>query len=150
LPETDGLAETWDYPTVFVNPPYGSDRNRGTTIKNWLRKCAQANAQHDAEVLALVPVAANTSHWKLYVWGAATAVAFLYDTRLKFLVDGKDGGKGAPMACSMVYWGAHYEQFEEIFIRFGAVVDVRHLHEKPVGTGNHVGLFDNADQANAV
>ena len=137
LPETDGLAASWHYPTIFVNPPYGSDRKRGTTIKHWLCRCAQAHTEHGAEVLALVPVAANTKHWKLYIWGAATAVAFLYDTRLKFLVDGKDGGKGAPMACAIVYWGPRYEQFEETFIRFGAVVDVQHLHGRLVGVGEN-------------
>ena len=31
LPETDGLAASWDYPTVFVNPPYGRDRERCTS-----------------------------------------------------------------------------------------------------------------------
>jgi hypothetical protein len=75
------------------------------------------------------------------VWGAATAVAFLYDTRLQFLVDGRDGGKGAPMACAMVYWGPQYERFEKIFIRFGATVDVRHLHDKDVGAHDQRNLF---------
>lgn len=147
LPMSDGLVESWDFPTIFVNPPYGSDRQRGTTIKHWLRKCAQAHEGHGAEVLALVPVAANTMHWKLYVWGAATAIAFLYDTRLKFLVDGKGGGKGAPMACALVYWGTDYQRFENTFLRFGAVVGVRHLHGKDVGTGEHRGLFEEAEQA---
>src|SRR5262249_51212479 len=98
LPKADGLRAAWDYSTIFVNPPYGADRERGTTIRDWLRKCAEAHEQHAAEVLALVPVATNTRHWKLYVWGAATAIAFLYDTRLRFLVAGRDGGKGAPMS----------------------------------------------------
>ena len=133
LPEIDGLSASWEYPTVFVNPPYGRDRKRGTTIRDWLQKCAEAHRQHNAEVLALVPVATNTLHWKRYVFDAATAIAFLYDTRLRFLVDGKNGGKGAPMSCAMVYWGSNYERFEEIFLRFGAVVDVRHLHHKVVG-----------------
>jgi hypothetical protein len=141
LPDTDGLGASWDFPTVFVNPPYGSDRERGTTIRDWLRKCAEAHTRHHAEVLALVPVATNTRHWKLYVWGAATAVAFLYDTRLRFLVDGKEGGKGAPMSCAMVYWGSNYEAFEDVFVRFGAVVDVRHLHDRDVGTGAQPSLF---------
>ena len=69
LPETDGLAASWNFKRIFVNPPYGSDRTRGTTIRNWLRKCAQAHAQHGAEVLALIPVATNTGHWKESVWG---------------------------------------------------------------------------------
>ncbi len=128
LPETDGLAASWNYATIFVNPPYGADRVRGTTIRDWLRKCAEAHSERGAQVLALVPVATNTKHWKLYVWGAATGIAFLYDTRLKFLVDGKSGGKGAPMSCAIVYWGPQYERFKRIFTKFGAVVDVRRSH----------------------
>ncbi len=41
LPAHDGLLENWDFPRIYVNPPYGADRERGTTIKNWLRKCAK-------------------------------------------------------------------------------------------------------------
>ena len=150
LPETNGLTASWDYPTIYVNPPYGSDRNRGTTIRDWLRMCAETHTKHDVEILALVPVATNTRHWKQYVFGAATAVAFLYDTRLRFLVDGKDGGKGAPMSCAMIYWGPQYQRFEKIFLRFGAVVDVRHLHDKEVGVGEQPSLFKNERDANTV
>ena len=35
LPDHDGLREEWNYSTIYVNPPYGTDRPRGTTIKNW-------------------------------------------------------------------------------------------------------------------
>lgn len=141
LPRVDGLKAEWSYATIFVNPPYGADRERGTTIRDWLRKCAEAHSKHGAEVLALVPVATNTRHWKLYVWGAATAVAFLYDTRLRFLVAGRDAGKGAPMACAMVYWGRQYERFESVFLKFGATVDVRHLHSKEVGAHGQAYAF---------
>lgn len=133
LPERDGLKETWDYPTIYVNPPYGSDKERGTTIKYWLYKCAHAHKHYNSEVLALVPVATNTSHWKEYVWGRATAVCFLYDTRLRFLVDGKDEGKGAPMACAMIYWNTNIDIFLNVFTEFGAVVDLRPLQGKAIG-----------------
>lgn len=136
LPSHDGLHKSWAFPTIYVNPPYGADRERGTTIKDWLRRCAEAHRRHDSEVLALVPVATNTSHWKCHVWGVATGVAFLYDTRLKFLVDGRDGGKGAPMSCAMVYWGRDYDRFAGVFIRFGAVVDLRPLRGRMVGVGD--------------
>lgn len=135
LPKVDGLHSSWNFSTIYVNPPYGADRTRGTTIKHWLRKCFDANETHKAEVLALVPVATNTSHWKHYVWGAATGIAFLYDTRLKFLVDGRDGGKGAPMSCAMVYWGRHFRRFDEVFSLFGAVVDVSKLKGRRFGHG---------------
>ena len=125
LPETDGLHATWNFPTIYVNPPYGADRERGTTIRDWLRRCADAHRTHGSEIVALVPVATNTSHWKNYVWNAASAVAFLYDTRLKFLVNGQLGGKGAPMSCAMVYWGNQVEKFMDVFSAHGAAVDLR-------------------------
>ena len=127
LPEKDGLAEMWNYSTIFVNPPYGRDKKRGTTIKNWLRRCSETHAMYGAEILALVPVATNTSHWKDCIFGCASGIAFLYDTRLKFWVGGSENAKGAPMACSIIYWGRQYNRFEEIFMPFGAVVNIRHL-----------------------
>lgn len=136
LPFQDGLKESWDYPTIYVNPPYGSDKERKTTIKHWLYKCAQAHMEYNSEVLALVPVATNTGHWKDYVWGRATAVCFLYDTRLRFLVDGKDEGKGAPMACAMIYWNKNFDTFHNVFSQYGAVVDIRPLQGKIIGGRN--------------
>lgn len=127
LPHHDGLEESWNFRTIYVNPPYGSDAERGTRIRNWLARCAAAHQQHDSEVLALVPVATNTRHWKQYVFGAATSATFLYDTRLKFLVDGRPSGKGAPMSCAMVYWGAEFERFRRTLSVHGAVVDLRPL-----------------------
>lgn len=138
LPSHDGLKESWDYDTIYVNPPYGADRQRGTTIKNWLAKCALAHEMYDSEVLALVPVATNTGHWKQSVFGRARAVCFLYDTRLKFLENGLDIGKGAPMSCCMVYWGRDYQRFYNEFIQFGAVVDLSALQEEQIGADRTV------------
>ena len=138
LPIQDGLKESWNFPTVFVNPPYGIDQERGTSIKHWFYRCAMARHGHGSEVLALVPVATNTGHWKKYVFGRATGVCFLYDTRLRFLVEGRDEGKGAPMACAMIYWGKDYDRFIEIFVSYGAVLDLRPLYEKEIGEYNRM------------
>jgi len=132
LPITDGLRENWSFPTIYVNPPYGADRERGTTIKNWLAKCAIAHRDYHSEILALVPVATNTGHWKQSVFGQAKAICFLYDTRLKFLENGQDTGKGAPMSCAMIYWGINYERFYEVFIEYGAVVDIGNLKKTKI------------------
>jgi len=141
LPDHDGLRESWSFSTIFVNPPYGIDKERGTSIRRWLSRCAGANEDHQSEVLALVPVATNTGHWKKNVFGKATGVCFLYDTRLKFLVNGRNGGKGAPMACAMVYWGCDFDRFSSIFSKFGAVVDLRLLK------GKRFGHYDNGQMA---
>ncbi len=144
LPKKDGLKESWDYPTIYVNPPYGIDKEHGTTIKNWLAHCAHANAEYGSEVLALVPVAANTAHWKKYVFTRASGICFLYDTRLRFLENGRDIGKGAPMACAMIYWGNKFNLFYDVFIQYGAVVDISALVGEQIGADrNSLNLFHN-------
>ena len=119
------------------------------SIRHWLNKCACAHEIYASEVLALVPVAANTGHWKKYVWGSATAVCFLYDTRLKFLENGNSDTKGAPMACSMVYWGENYEVFFDVFIEFGAVVDLRNLYGKMIGGEGQLNFYRPEVMSNA-
>ncbi|MDR3131347.1 MAG: phage N-6-adenine-methyltransferase, partial [Treponema sp.] len=69
LPDNNGLVKEWNFKTIYVNPPYGADREKGTTIKNWLKKCAEAYRKYNSEVLALIPVATNTAHWKYYIFG---------------------------------------------------------------------------------
>lgn len=133
LPRQDGLMESWDFPTIYVNPPYGIDKERGTSIKKWLFRCANAHKEFKSEVLALIPVATNTGHWKNFVFGNAAGLCFLYDTRLKFLVNGQNGGKGAPMSCAMIYWGKRFDKFYSVFKKFGAVIDLRPLKGKKFG-----------------
>ncbi len=134
LPEKkNGLKESWNFKRIYVNPPYGANRKEDTTIKDWIHRCDEANKRYGSEVIALIPVAPNTRHWKEHIWGKAAAVCFLYDTRLRFLVNGRDEGKGAPMACAIVYWGGQYEKFYDIFNEFGAVVDLRSIMGKTVG-----------------
>jgi len=133
LPKYDGLQEDWNYSTIYMNPPYGADRERGTTIKNWLAKCSSTHQKYGSEILALVPVATNTGHWKQSVFGKAKALCFLYDTRLKFLENGNGGGKGAPMACAMIYWGKDYNKFYDVFIEYGAVIDLSTLRGEEIG-----------------
>ncbi len=144
LPDKDGLKLPWNYSKIYVNPPYGSDRLRGTTIKNWLAKCCLTNRQTGAEVVSLIPVATNTGHWKQSVFGQASAICFLYDTRLKFLINGSEEHKGAPMACCFVYWGNKIDKFTKTFMEYGAVVDISNLRNQQIGSDRlFVGnLFD--------
>lgn len=121
-PGNDGLVDGWDYENIYVNPPYG--RNGKTSIKTWLNRCVE-QSKKGSNVLALIPVATNTSHWKNCVFNNASYVCFLYDTRLKFLINGVESKKGAPMACSIVYWGnKSFYDFNLAFAHHGATVDL--------------------------
>lgn len=150
LPKNNGLIKDWNYKTIYINPPYGADRQRGTTIKDWLKKCYEAHYNYNSEILALVPVATNTAHWKHYVFGKAESICFLYDTRLKFLVNGSTNNKGAPMSCCMIYWGKDINKFRNIFIKFGAVVDISDIKNKRMGYFKEIqmpSLFDNEESS---
>ena len=139
LPQKNGLIESWNFPTIYVNPPYGRNPENDTSIRDWLERCARAQEKHGSEVIALIPVATNTGHWKKNVFGRARAICFLFDTRLKFLENGNNTGKGAPMSCAMVYWGKNYDKFYEEFIKHGAVIDISNLkNEKRIGNPSEV------------
>lgn len=125
LPADDGLHNSWDYKTIFVNPPYGSDRERGTRIRHWFDKIAQA-AKDGSEVIALVPVATNTGHWKQCVYPVATAICFLYEPRVRFYIRGAEDPKGAPMSCAIIYYGQHLNRFAKEFRQHGAVIPLDH------------------------
>lgn len=122
LPDKDGLKLSWNYRTIYVNPPYGIDYERKTRIIDWIRKCEEAYRVYGSEVLALIPVAVNTAHWKNYIFGKANSICFLADTRLKFIINGDDKNKGAPMACAIVYWGVDSDKFYKVFSKFGAIL----------------------------
>ena len=38
LPKNDGLKSNWNFKKIFVNPPYGNDKERKTSIKDWFKK----------------------------------------------------------------------------------------------------------------
>lgn len=112
--QSGGIEEDWDkYNTIFVNPPYGFG------IAGWLKKCANARG----DVIALIPVAPNTKHWKDSVF-TADVICFLADTRLRFMINGSTDNKGASMACCAVFWGENKTRFVDVFSEFGTCTKV--------------------------
>jgi hypothetical protein len=126
LPTHDGLKDSWDYPTIFVNPPYGTDKVRKTRIYHWFKRIAEA-ADNGSQIIVLVPVATNTSHWKEYVYPKAQAICFISAPRLKFYVDGKEDPKGAPMSCALIYYGNDVKKFAQEFKTHGVVIPLENV-----------------------
>lgn len=122
LPQ-DGLRLPWDAAKIYVNPPYGRDRERGTSLRHWVERC-RAAADDGARVIALIPVATSTSHWKEHIFGVASQVCFLGDSRVRFRIDGNEDNKGGPMPVAAVYWGARPDLFGAAFAVHGAVITV--------------------------
>lgn len=123
-PLNDGLREKWNYKNIYVNPPYGRCKQTKTSIKDWFKKFYEAYCLYHSEIIALVPVATNTSHWKEYVYQKATCICLLYETRLKFRINGNENNKGCPMACCLIYYGKNPCKFKEIFKECGYCMDL--------------------------
>ena len=121
---TDGLLEEWDFKKIYMNPPYGRDKERKTSIKKWIIKAENANKNFGSEIIALIPVATSSSHFKEMIFKSANSICFLEDTRLKFMIDGELSKKGAPMSCCIVYWGNQSERFDNIFSEYGKCFEV--------------------------
>ncbi len=121
LPEKDGLKEPWNFPTIYINPPFGKQED-GTSIANWIEKCASLPIEISR--VMLLPVAVNTNAWKKFIFNKAQAICFLSDPRVKFLEDGVENKIGCPMACCLIYYGTNKQKFKEIFDKLGAVVDL--------------------------
>jgi len=120
----NGLAQEWNYKTIFVNPPYGRNKENNTSLKDWILRCQDSHKKYGSEVILLVPASTNTKHWQNIIFQSATAICFLKEPRVKFFNPEYDLSKGAPMACSIVYWGKEVERFIQEFGIFGKVLKV--------------------------
>jgi hypothetical protein len=104
-----------------VNPPYGRNHENKTTIYDWIKKCYVTYNTYNSEIIALIPVATNTKHWKEFIFKTSSSILFLSDTRLKFYLNGEEHKKGAPMACAMIYWGDNVVGFNNVFKDYGFI-----------------------------
>ena len=73
-PSENGLAQSWDGETVFMNPPYGR------VIGDWMAKAYQ-ESQRGNTVVCLVPARTDTEWWHRY---AMKGEIRLMKGRLKF------------------------------------------------------------------
>jgi site-specific DNA-methyltransferase (adenine-specific) len=75
-PETDGLHQSWDGHSVFMNPPYGDE------IKYWIEKAYVESNNNNAQVVCLIPSRTDTKYWHDYCM-KADEIRFIKG-RLKF------------------------------------------------------------------
>jgi hypothetical protein len=79
--------------------------NSSTSIERGLKEYGNEDISHNVEY-SLHPIV------KEYDVNVANDGTSIIATKiLKALENGKDVGKGAPMACAMIYWGNDYEKF---------------------------------------
>lgn len=65
--ETDGVERSWDFRTIYVNPPYSKARER------WVRRCIEA-AEAGSQVVLLMPSHTDTRLFHLAIESASHVV----------------------------------------------------------------------------
>ncbi len=124
----DGLNESWDFKSIYINSPFGSDKERKTNLKSWIKKAYDTNKNFGSEILILLPCSLNTKHFQEIIFTIKNGgVCFLKDSRLRFLDSSNNNNedkKGAPIGMCMVYMGLHYAVFEKIFKEFGKCFEI--------------------------
>jgi phage N-6-adenine-methyltransferase len=90
-PEDDGLAQSWEGHTVFMNPPYGRE------IGPWMHKAAEESALNGLTVVCLVPSRTDPKWWHDTVMQYNADVRFVRG-RLKF----GTSESGAPFSSAIV------------------------------------------------
>ncbi len=126
---TDGLQEDWSiYKRIYINPPFGRDSIRKTTIKNWVEKAFNTNFEYGNEILILIPSATNTSHFQKIIFKIKNGgIVFLNDTRLRFLDSNNSNNedkKGSPIGMTIIYFGKLYKNFENVFKQYGKCFEI--------------------------
>lgn len=75
--EEDGLSKSWEFETVFMNPPYGR------AIGHWVRKAYEETADNNAKVVALLPARTDTRWFHAWIYSKKAEIRFVKG-RIKF------------------------------------------------------------------
>lgn len=95
---TDGLAQPWDAPTIYCNPPYGD------AARPWARRCLEIGQARRSSVALLLPAYTDTEIGQALIAGA-DAVVFIAG-RLDFGTVRPDGKPWrAHFGSMLVTWG---------------------------------------------
>lgn len=90
----NGLKQSWEGETVFVNPPYGRK------IKDWVKKSYEESLKEDTIVVMLIPSRTDTLYWHEWIFPYASEILFVKG-RLKF----GDGKGSAPFPSAVIVFG---------------------------------------------
>lgn len=100
--EDNGLFQSWENESVFMNPPYARE------IKDWIAK-AYKESLNGAIVVCLVPARTDTRYWHDYIFPYAENIIYLKG-RLKF----GEGTNSAPFPSAIVIFDDRKRKLKEL------------------------------------
>lgn len=121
----DGLAQSWEGETVFMNPPYGRQ------IGRWVRKAYEEALRPHTVTVCLIPARTDTAWWHTYVMRADEV--HLIQGRVRFV--GKTVDNAPFPSCIVVFNGVHRvaRPYFTTFLQLGRSTETNGLS---LGVGN--------------
>lgn len=110
--EDDGLQQSWEANTLFLNPPYGKE------IQYWIRKLIEVYEFGEVqEAIALVPGRIDTGWFHLMTGYTACFVR----GRLRFVGPANPENNPAPFPSVLFYLGTDNYRFSQHFSTIGKI-----------------------------
>lgn len=129
-PETDGLLQSWEAESLFLNPPYGktdNDSNAGI----WAAKLISEYESKRTKQAILLVNACTSEAWfqPLYLF----PICFT-DHRIKFVPPPERAKKNQPTKGNcFVYFGDNLDLFVSVFSEVGSVVSLLTSNQRSDG-----------------
>lgn len=91
--QQNGLLQSWEGETVFINPPYGR-----SVTGQWVKKASEEHEAHKTTIVMLLPARTDTKWFHDFIYNKA--VIYFIRGRLRF----GDGKNSAPFPSMVVVW----------------------------------------------
>jgi ParB family chromosome partitioning protein len=117
----DGLRQTWNASTLWLNMPYGKDETDNVSNQaRWSHKLISSHCAGTVGQGCMLVNAVPGNRWFRPLW--AFPICFL-DGRVHFVPPSGSGPRNSPTHSScVVYLGPRVDRFAEVFGRLGTVV----------------------------
>jgi ParB family chromosome partitioning protein len=144
--EQNGILQPWRARSLWLNPPYGrSAKMQGhhlSTIKLFVDKCLETYQRGDVEQAIILATTEVNAKWFYPLWQYPICIP---DHRVNFIVPEQQKNKYSQMfGTCFVYLGQNETKFNEVFSRFGHIVQALSL---PRPKPESLQLWGNGDVA---
>ena len=119
-----GLHQSWHAATIWLNPPYGREKDNQSSQEVWTCKLiAEYETGHVAQAILLVNASTSTG-WFQRLWNYPICFT---DHKIRFYNE-RVAASQPTHGNAFVYFGKMQTRFIEVFTRFGVVITPNGVH----------------------
>ena len=122
--EDDGLTQSWNADSLWLNPPYGRVNGSGkSVIRMFVTRLVHEHRAGNVKQAILLTTVQTNSTWFQMLWEypicfTSNRVAFVKPINGRLLADGRTSHT---LGTALVYLGPHEQTFIDVFSKFGTI-----------------------------